>query len=181
MKSLDKKDSRPTPGKGDCPSLLLRLVWRRGTRPRWRFGLVCAAVFLYGNVAGCGAAKTNRTAVQGEVTLDGKPLEFASVQFIPMGDCRGPMATARVTKGQYSLPAAEGPAIGELLVQIRTDYGRLHPGEGPQQLVERYHGAPPEPIPARYHRQSVLQVTTTEGGDNKFSFHLVGRESSESP
>ena len=181
MKSLDKKDSRPTPGKGECPSLLLRLVWRRGTKPRWRFGLGCAAVLLGINLSGCGAPKTKRTAVQGEVTLDGKPLEFASVQFIPTGDCRGPMATARVTKGQYSLPATEGPAIGQLLVQIRTDYGRLHPGEGSQQLVERYHGAPPEPIPARYHRESVLQVTTTEVGDNKFSFHLVSGGSGESP
>lgn len=124
-------------------------------------------------LAGCGqSVGVSRAAVSGEVLLDEKPVPFASVQFIPVGNTQGPRATAQVTDGQFHLSAAEGPVFGELRVEIRTDYGRMHPGEGPEQLAKRYHGAPPEPIPARYNRESNLKVTASPTETNTFSFRL---------
>ncbi|MCE9554240.1 MAG: hypothetical protein K8T91_12815 [Planctomycetes bacterium] len=136
---------------------------------RWRFGLITLASFL----AGCGQnSGLSRAEVSGEVLLDEKPVPFASVQFIPIGAAKGPRATAQVTDGEFQLSSAEGPVFGELRVEIRTDYGRMHPGDGPEQLAKRYHGAPPEPIPAMYNRESVLKVTASPAQENKFSFRL---------
>lgn len=133
---------------------------------------------------GCGSSGgVARTGVSGEVTLDGKPVPFGSVQFIPVGAASGPMASAQVTDGRFELSAADGPVIGQLRVEIRTDFGRMHPGEGPEQLAKRYHGLPPETIPPRYHRDSELKVTTAAGTKNHFSFPLQsdGSKATEAP
>jgi hypothetical protein len=136
---------------------------------RLRFGFLIPALTL----CGCGGGQgMPRAAVSGEVLLDGKPVEFASLQFIPIPPTQGPRATALVTDGQFDLTAYNGPVFGDLRIEIRTDYGRMYPGEGPEQLAKRFHGPPPEPIPAMYNRDSVLKVTTSPAQENTFSFRL---------
>ncbi|MCE9546053.1 MAG: hypothetical protein K8T25_11105 [Planctomycetia bacterium] len=126
-------------------------------------------------LAGCGSDGVPRVAVEGNVLLDDKPVPFATIQFIPAADTPGPLATATVIDGHYRLAKSQGPPIGKLRVEIRTDYGRLHPTESPEQIVRQFGGAPPDPIPARYHRDSILEATTEAGGSNVFSFSLTSK------
>jgi len=151
------------------------------TFPRLLFGLVILALLL----SGCGRGQgVPRAAVSGDVLLDGKPVEYASVQFIPIPPTQGPRATAQVTDGQFDLSSYCGPVYGNLRVEIRTDFGRMYPGEGPEQLAKRFHGPPPEPIPPQYNQDSILKVTTVPARDNKFSFRLrtkAQKPNSENP
>ena len=58
------------------------------------------------------AAKVERAAVEGSVTINGQPASWATLCFTPV-DANLPVVTARVRNGKYSLPAADGPVIGK--------------------------------------------------------------------
>jgi len=54
---------------------------------------------------------TKRGAVEGTVTVNGKPVSWGSVTFDPE-DSRAPRMTARVMGGKFKLDAASGPPVG---------------------------------------------------------------------
>ncbi len=57
------------------------------------------------------APAAKRVAVSGTVSLDGHPVGWGSLTFIPEHDTL-PLATARVMRGKFSLPTEEGPPVG---------------------------------------------------------------------
>jgi acetyl esterase/lipase len=57
-------------------------------------------------------AKVERAAVDGTVTIDGRPAGWATLCFTPE-DPNQPVTTARVRNGKFSLPAADGPVTGK--------------------------------------------------------------------
>jgi hypothetical protein len=57
-------------------------------------------------------AKVERAAVEGTVTVNGRPASWATLCFTP-DDSNQPIVTARVRNGKYSLPASDGPVIGK--------------------------------------------------------------------
>jgi len=57
------------------------------------------------------AAKIERAAVEGNVTINGKPASWATLCFTP-DDPNLPVVTARVRNGKFSLPAGTGPSTG---------------------------------------------------------------------
>jgi acetyl esterase/lipase len=59
-----------------------------------------------------------RAAVKGKVTVDGQPLSYGTIAFIPAEGVGKVTAVARVRNGSYQLPASTGPAIGPAKVVI---------------------------------------------------------------
>ena len=122
---------------------------------------------------GCGALEggPQRAAVSGRITVDGRPLENGSVQFIPTQGTSGPVAGAGVTDGEYSLSKAQGPVVGTNRVQIsgtrktgRTS--RTHLGETIEERVPV--------VPAQYNTKSTL-VREVESGKNVLDFDLTSK------
>lgn len=94
-------------------------------------------------------------AVSGVVTLDGKPLEGARVQFIG-ADGAGSEGITDST-GRYGLrydSAQMGATPGPKTVKITMD----HSGEADDPDAER----PEESLPAKYNKQSELRVEVSE-------------------
>jgi hypothetical protein len=60
-------------------------------------------------------AKVERAAVEGTVTINGKPASWATLCFTPE-DPNQPVVTARVRGGKFGLPAATGPVTGKVKI-----------------------------------------------------------------
>ncbi|MEW4564277.1 carboxypeptidase regulatory-like domain-containing protein [Bremerella sp. JC770] len=114
-------------------------------------------------LSGCGK-ESNVLPVTGKVTLDGKPLVGATVNFTPVD---GPQrTTARGTideAGQYELRLTsqqKGALLGKHLVQIRFA------PTGDNTTMK---------IPAKFNRKSELYAEVTREGTNSFDFDLTSR------
>ncbi len=125
---------------------------------------VCLLGALFA-IVGCGGDATRPpiSTVTGVVTLDGQPLENASVMFQP--ETGRPSSGTTDKEGRYTLeysPGVPGAAEGKHTVIIRT----LVPGEDGQPPVS------PEKLPARYHDETELEVEVTSG-NNVHNFDLT--------
>lgn len=119
-----------------------------------------------------------RAAVQGKVTLDGKPLPSGNVTFFPAGGTKGPAAGAEIVDGQYALDAYQGPVVGKSRIEIRSvqKTGRLVPAPSAIEMD----GAPSEGmlveefldvVPKQYNTYSQLEREITDG-ENQIDFEL---------
>lgn len=112
---------------------------------------------------GCGG-RSDLGLVDGKVTLDGKPLADAFVEFVPKSS--GSVATGRTDQnGEYSMMFSrdvKGASIGENIVRISTYDVR---DEGGKEVHI------PERIPTKYNSKSE-QVVTVEQGRNRLDFDL---------
>lgn len=122
---------------------------------------------------GCRPQASPRAAVEGLVTLDGKPLNHGAILFIPQAGTKGAKAGAAIAQGRYVLAEADGAAIGLLRVEIWNDAA-----EGMQDIRRpQASGAAPDPsVPLRYNSQSEMTVTTAAGVTNHFDFNLVSEK-----
>ncbi|NQT13991.1 MAG: hypothetical protein HQ582_14650, partial [Planctomycetes bacterium] len=80
-------------------------------------------------LTGCGGVEyegAQRAAVSGTVTLDGTPLQYGVITFVP-ADGAGKRASGVINNGAYSIPEAEGPNLGEYKVEV---VGSEKPDEG---------------------------------------------------
>ena len=134
-----------------------------------RFCLVVACA-LFGMLGCSNSSGPDLGYVEGVVTLDGKPLDGAAIQFEPAGG----RASSAITdaQGHYVLDfsaTSQGALIGKHVVRIqsaRTASG----GEGDAPLVK----ARPEILPAKYHARSEL-TAEVEGGSNTIDFDLTSK------
>ena len=136
-----------------------------GARNRFRpclHGLLSATCLLL--AAGCGGA--SRGAVNGKVTLDGKPVDGGMISFIPETAEQGKPAWTDIVAGEYSLDVSRGPAVGPNRVEIRwlRKTGRKSPYD--PHLDEMR-----EAVPDRYNSDSELRVEVKSGA-NQFDFKL---------
>ena len=144
---------------------------RRGLLRGIRLVLVAGLGTL---ACGCGGDKLHVTSVKGKVTFQGKPLQFGSVLFQPVGKglpARGEIQSdGTFVLGTYS--GSDGAVVGKHKVRItcndtqNPDY-KLAPGE--EGMVGK------SLIPEKYTRAetSGLTADVTEGGDNDFPFDLL--------
>ena len=133
-----------------------------------RAALAWTAVWLFLTVTiGCG--QSNRAAVSGQVSFDGKAVADGAISFVPAGDNPGLPAWGKIQAGRYSIPTNTGPALGTNRVEIRwtRKTGRLRPAHGPMPPEEEFE----EAIPARYNSHSELKAEIKHG-DNRFDFAL---------
>ncbi|HEY2572635.1 MAG TPA: alpha/beta hydrolase [Verrucomicrobiaceae bacterium] len=107
----------------------------------WRFHL---ADWLRGN-GFLGATK--RGSVEGTVTINGKPVSWGSVTFLPE-DSRAPAMTARVRNGKFELPSADGPPLGIHRLKVMyssADVPSISSTEAPEGVVIASKASPDAP------------------------------------
>ena len=117
-------------------------------------------------IVGCG--RSNRAAVDGHVTLDGKPVEDGTISFIPPGESHL-AAWGKIKAGSYSIPARNGPALGTSQVEVRwpRKTGRKLPALPPAPATDEV----AEAIPDCYNKQSKLKAEIKPGA-NQVDFDL---------
>lgn len=132
-------------------------------------------------ITGCSNSKVG--TVSGVVTLDGKPIDQATVSFYPD---EGRASLGRTNeKGEYRLTytrGVSGAVIGNHKVTISTlvdaevDYGdsNYESGGAGEVSVTSVTKARPESMPPKYRdrRQTVL-TATVERGSNEINFELT--------
>ncbi|MEX0792017.1 MAG: hypothetical protein WD045_02700 [Pirellulaceae bacterium] len=122
-------------------------------------------------LSGCGEPGSDREAVSGAVTLDGKPLETGSIQFTPEGS--GSTASGEIENGQYNLQRESGLSPGSYRVQIQSwrPAGKAirdeATGTTEQNLVSI--------IPPRYNERSELKANIEKDAKNEFDFTLQSK------
>lgn len=79
-------------------------------------------------------ADVTRAPAKGKLTVNGAPLKFGQVRFIPESPFQ-PIAFAMVRNGAYNLDAAHGPAIGTNRVEV-IDMGDVAPSPTVADTVE---------------------------------------------
>ncbi len=67
---------------------------------------------------GCGSGAA--AGVSGKVTLDGSPLDDATITFVPVSGGQRQAAWATVKDGQYTIAAKDGLGTGQFHVEIRA-------------------------------------------------------------
>ena len=133
---------------------------------RFTLGIALSAVFLLS--AGCGDSGPPLGKVTGQVTLDGKPLEGALVQFSPDAGGRGSFA-ATDASGRYELifnADNKGALVGKHSVTITTASEEEYNEETEETTPARE-----EILPDRYHENTELTADDT-GGGNTIDFPL---------
>jgi hypothetical protein len=124
-------------------------------------------------IVGCDSGP-RRQAVSGQVTLDGQPLDFGSITFVP--DPNGPKASGLIEGGRYEIEQSRGPLAGQKIVEIRApqyDPKRPAPANTKEKLYRL--DVAPEALPDRYNSKSELRATVTEDGPNEFNFDLQSK------
>ncbi len=127
-----------------------------------RFSPLVALVLL--SAIGCGSAGPELSTVAGHVTLDGRPLPSARIEFQP--DQGVPSYGRTDAHGHYQLfYSVDRPGVmrGKHTVRITTYYSYSD-----ERGVEHH---VPEKLPEKYHSQTEL-VREVEPGSNVINFEL---------
>jgi hypothetical protein len=123
--------------------------------------------------AGCGRADMGE--VSGVVTLDGKPLPNAFLEFIPTGESGSTSSGRTNDDGKYELMFSRdisGAWLGPHRVRITT-----------RDVTTDEKGREvwlPEKVPPRYNTKTEL-TCDVKTGSNRFEFHLESARTAESP
>jgi hypothetical protein len=125
-------------------------------------------------LTGCGGRGVpERYAASGRVTLDGQPLNHASIVFQPR-DEGGVLATAPIENGRFEWSGSDGPTAGDFDVRINPE--AVEEMEA-LKIVQQKERQPLEKIriPRRYQRTGSLHATVIAEGPNEFEFPLSSR------
>jgi hypothetical protein len=128
-----------------------------------RVGLLVAACLLAWT--GCGGAGVE---VSGKVTLDGSPLDEATITFVPMAGGQREAGWTMVQGGSYLIPTANQLGTGQFRVEIRAlRSGGSDKGiQNDPTLI-----AAKEIVPSKYNSKSEL-VAEIKPGKNALDFEL---------
>jgi hypothetical protein len=136
-------------------------------RPLFLLALTCFA-------AGCGGSKVG--LVSGKVTLDGKPLANARVNFQPIGDTvhTGVGSFGKADDhGEYTLNLIDGSAPGAMVGKHRVAISAYDESKAADPNDDRRKG-PPDRVPLRYNVQTELTFEV-KPGPNTANFDLKSR------
>ena len=110
-----------------------------------------------------------RVAVSGTVSLNGAPLPTGMIQFNPASEIKGPQASGEIVAGKFTISQAQGPVPGKHKVSISGKPAvNVKPNEEPGGTPK----AAPEPVPAKYNKQSTLETEIPTGGSSTLEFEL---------
>ena len=123
-------------------------------------GLVALAL-----VPGCAPAGAT---VHGTVTLDGAPLDDASISFVPKDGGQKQAGWATIAGGKYEIPGTAGLGTGTFRVEIRASRATGEKSNDPALIGAR------EIVPARYNSRSEL-VADVRPGRNVANFALKSK------
>ena len=129
---------------------------------------------LIATILGCNADNTNRGAISGHVTLDGRPVEKGSILFTPIEGTRGVVTGGQIKDGLYRLAAAKGPVVGQNRVEIRAvrmTGKRIPKGlGGTGEMVDEQ----VEAVAPRFNLQSTLKFEV-KPGENTSDFEVASQ------
>jgi len=132
---------------------------------------VLAAAML----AGCGGSGPQRASVAGRVTVGGQPLAMGRILFIPETPNQGPAASAAIAAGEYKIPTAEGPVVGQNRVEVESDLNLGFAIDDEAAYAKRGgRPLPHNPIPPQYNRDSTLVAEIKAGQDNTYDVTIPG-------
>jgi hypothetical protein len=142
---------------------------------RLSFGILSLALGLA--TTGCSSSKDDlpREPVAGTVTMDGKPLPEAAIQFTPTGETKATGAVAKVEDGKFSIPREEGLVPGTYMVSIshaEQEEIKSKKAVGPLSKSTKMGK---EQIPARFNTQSKLTAEIKKGGVSDLSYPLESK------
>jgi hypothetical protein len=125
-------------------------------------------------IAGCGKrdyAGDRRLPVSGKVTVDGEPLEFGLISFLPQGE-GGRVSGGPIKNGSYSVEEPMGPTAGKYRVEIRWNKptGRRVKDAYGDEIMDEYK----EGLPAKYHTNSELTAEVS-AEQTTFDFTLQSK------
>jgi hypothetical protein len=126
------------------------------------FVLLAPSSFLLG----CSGTDANRGEIEGQVTLDGKPLVSGSIQFAPIEGTRGVVTAGSIENGRYKLSNKIGPAVGWNRVEIcsarKTGKMIQKAMAPPGVMMEEWTPI----VPPKFNNDSTLKVNITPGENN---------------
>jgi hypothetical protein len=118
-------------------------------------------------VIGCGPSGPQRVAVSGSVTLDGRPVNNATIIFTPQGP--GLAAAAMIDDGKFVLSDLDGPTSGEHRIRINPNEADMEQAS-PAELALT---ARRPKIPKVYQADGQLQAVVTGESQQHLSFELT--------
>lgn len=142
-------------------------------RGRWT-SLKFAALLILG---GCSSATQSdglkREVVSGTVTLDGKPLDSASIQFIPVDPNSAGGTSEIIRGGKFEIGKDRGPIAGTYNVSISTVdlTSNVSPDEAPGEAPK----PKKDPIPAKYNVKTTLKADIKAGEPNVLDYALESK------
>ncbi len=137
-----------------------------------KFAFALGCLGLCAVLAGCGNTKYSgeqRYPLEGEVTLDGQPIDLGSITFIPEGD-KGRTSGGVITDGKYAVPEENGANAGTYRVKVswlKRTGRKLKDVESGEMYDERR-----EALPDSVHKNSELTVEVPLP-DNRHDFKLT--------
>jgi len=129
-------------------------------------------LFIAAGTWGCGK-RTDKLAIDGNVTLDGAPLDLGSIRFSSIGGQKTFASGAMLKDGEYHIPQAKGLPPGTYHVEISSPDLKA-----PPMIARPAPGEPaapptaPERVPAEYNSNSKKTVELAAGKDNRFDFDI---------
>ena len=128
-----------------------------------RIALLSLSLLLF--LFGCSEPNPlGRRPIHGQVTFQGKAVDYGSVQFSPEDPDHGVSSGAMIENGSYHMKLAQGLPPGVYKVMISApDRDKIEKVEGPpgderSVAVER--------IPKKYNLQSTLKIEVPKGRGN---------------
>ncbi|MDZ7618886.1 MAG: hypothetical protein U1E05_17920 [Patescibacteria group bacterium] len=118
-------------------------------------------------LSGC-SADGERLAVEGLVTLDGRPLELGAIAFVPMEGEAANSSVATVRNGAFQVPASRGLPPGSFRVHIQAFQPTGRTVDDP--------GFAREELDLIQFNETNLEVTVVAGAANRFEFPLTSVE-----
>ena len=118
--------------------------------------MILAVFWIFSTLIwGCGGdtgstEKFPSARLEGSVTLDGKPVDDGTIQFVPANKTAGPVTQALILKGRY---VASKVPLGKVSAMISTK-----PPEPPANVTSDYHPEPFAQIPKRYQDGITIEV-----------------------
>jgi DNA-directed RNA polymerase subunit RPC12/RpoP len=108
---------------------------------------------------------SDRGAVEGEVLLNGTPLDKGTILFKSFDPANQVTTSAPIIDGRYKIAASKGPAVGMNLVEIRGERktGRLiaNPKGDPGEMIDEV----VEAVAAHFHSPTKLQFEVKRGSN----------------
>lgn len=142
----------------------------------WRQWCLIACSLTVGLIPGCTPA-VKTVPISGVVKFNSKPIEKGLIEFYPIAPTKGPMEGRPIEQGAYTVPVTSGLRDGgKYLVRITASrktgkkVANIMGGGGDQlDLYEQY-------LPAKYHKDSKLEISLADQNKRKFDFDLTGDE-----
>ncbi len=129
------------------------------------FERIGVALFCLLPLVGCGGAGAT---VSGKVTLDGSPLDDATITFVPIAGGQRQAAWAAVKSGEYAIHPKDGLGTGQFRVEIRALRPTGEKSADPELIPAK------EAVPAKYNSKSDLTVEI-KPGKNAADFELKSK------